>query len=463
MKTYKEYLDSLNDKSVWVFTKQETDFDSAFLSTLLFDEMPNRENNDIEQYFRDNHLRYGIETDRHRTLVIPQLYGLLTKTPFYERGGTYNKEKPTAVFDLFKKERNKYSDIKDFINSIGYNTLKTEQILKLKIHAIIDTANNNVDYNILPIIFIYKVLKKLKDEHGIKRINIDQLYTYIMTCKSYDDIDDSVEFIKNNCPTSEYVNIYKDHSRVLTCIKKNTNLFNIDTNSISINEEFDEYFNNMFMSNYDFEDLHEQLLRDVDYSYFLYNSQDFGINLIDSPYVQKIEPKFGNSVSTFVEDDNETSYEERVNDINDNNVNEDVSEGAYNVAPIPTRRFEVGRRYRVNPLLGKIAIQKAYYCCENDPEHETFVSQKTNKNYMEAHHLVPVCNQQLIWDKYGINIDCVENMVSLCPNCHKAFHYGTKQVKRDMIYAMYKKILPKYKSINFGITLEEIYQLYDVN
>lgn len=463
MATYSDYLNSLNDKSVWVFTKQETDFDSAFLSTLLFDEMPNRENNDIEQYFKDNHSRYGIETDRHRTLVIPQLYGLLTKTPFYDRGGTYNKEKPTAVFDIFKNECSKFSSVANFINSPEYNTLKTEQILKLKIHAIIDTANNNEDYNILPIVFIYKVLKKLKDEHGINSISIDQLYTYVMTCKSYDDVDSSVEFIKNNCPTSDFVSIYKDHSRVLTCIKKNINLFDINSNSISINNEFDDYFLNFFMRNYDFEDLHEQLLRDVDYSYFLYNNQGFNINLIDSPYIQNINPKLESSVSTYIEDDDETSYEEKVNNINDSNVNEDVSEGAYNVAPTPIRRFEVGRRFRVNPLLGKIAIQKAYYCCENDPNHETFLSQKTNKNYMEAHHLVPVCNQQQIWDKYGINIDCVENMVSLCPNCHKAFHYGTKQVKRDMINSMYKRILPKYKSIGFDITLEEIYKLYKVD
>ena len=28
---------------------------------------------------------------------------------------------------------------------------------------------------------------------------------------------------------------------------------------------------------------------------------------------------------------------------------------------------------------------------------------------MEAHHLVPVMYQQEIWDKFGINVDCVEN------------------------------------------------------
>ena len=58
------------------------------------------------------------------------------------------------------------------------------------------------------------------------------------------------------------------------------------------------------------------------------------------------------------------------------------------------------KKYKRNPLLGKIAIQNAYYCCEKNARHETFTSAKTHKNFMEAHHLVPVKYQQQIWNKY---------------------------------------------------------------
>ena len=34
-----DYLNSLNDKSVWVFTKQETDFNVAIQATKLFDDI----------------------------------------------------------------------------------------------------------------------------------------------------------------------------------------------------------------------------------------------------------------------------------------------------------------------------------------------------------------------------------------------------------------------------------------
>ena len=69
-----EYLRTLNDKSAWVFTKQETDFDVSVLATKLFAEIPNIEETNVEQYFSEHHSDYEIETDRHRMMVIPQLF-----------------------------------------------------------------------------------------------------------------------------------------------------------------------------------------------------------------------------------------------------------------------------------------------------------------------------------------------------------------------------------------------------
>ena len=454
MRTASEKLKQLNEWSVWIFTKQETDFDESFKSALLFSEIPNKETTNIENYFTNNHTRYGITTDRHRILIIPQFFGLITKTPFYERSGPYNSENPTAVFDT----------IKNFdLNETEYNILKTEQVLKLKIHAIIDTANNNLQCNILPVVFIYKVLRGLKEKYSIDKITIDQLYTYVMTCSKYSEVDEAIEFIRTNSPISDWVSTYKSRSRVLTCIKKNTNLFNIDREYISINPKFDDYFYNNFLLKYDFEELHEQLLRDVDYSYFLYNVQGFNVNLIDEPTtIESLHTHTPVSVSSYIDDEDESKYIEKVDSIKETNINENAGEGAHKVEPIAVSKYDVGRRFRTNPLLGKIAIKKAYYVCEKDHNHETFISKKTNKKYMEAHHLIPVCFQKDIWDKYKVNIDCVENLVSLCPTCHKAIHYGTKEVQRKMITDLYARCLPKYKAIALNITLEEIFKLYKI-
>lgn len=448
------YLDSLNSKSVWAFTKQTTNYEMAFNATKLFADYCENEDittANIEDYFTQNYTQYGIDTDRHRMLVISQLFGLITKTPFYSRGSQYNKERPTEIFDLIRNCQ---------IGDLIYNKVKTEQILKLKIHAIIDTANNNDGYNVLPVLFIYKVLKTLKDKYQIESISTDKLYTYVMTCKSYDEVDNAVEYIRTNAPVSEFVNAYKDFSRVLTVIKNNLSLFLVEQNSISINPAFDDYFNNSFVARFDFDALHEQLLRDVDYSYFLYNYQGFEINLINEPVLITTVPK-----SAEVCEDNdkkEAEYQEKVDRVKESNVNDDVADDAYKVAPVVAIKTQVAMKFERNPLLGKLAIKNAYYTCEHDRLHKTFTSQSTQKPYMEAHHLIPIAFQKVIWDKYQINIDCLENLVSLCPICHKAFHYGTAEVKGQYIELLFKQVQHKYKAIEFDISLEEIKQCYGI-
>ena len=222
------------------------------------------------------------------------------------------------------------------------------------------------------------------------------------------------------------------------------------------------------MLKYDIEELNEILYRDVDYSYFLYNVQDFDINLIDEPEMNEVETANDNIKEEVIEseesdEEKDDNYIEKIDKIDENNVNSDVAEGAYKIAPvILDDDKKISKKYKRNPLLGKIAIQKAYYCCEHNPNHETFISAKSHKNFMEAHHLVPVKYQQLIWAKYSINVDCVENIVSLCPTCHRAFHNGTNEVKANIIEDVYQKLIPRYKSIGFNITLDEIKKLYKV-
>ncbi len=455
-----EYLNNLNKKSVWLFTKQQvSSFDEIIKVTNFFENIPDRENTNIEQYFAEHHSEFGIGTDRHRTLVIPQFFGLITKTPFYQKGGQYNKEKPTAVYDKLKT-------INPNLNLYEYNKIITEQILKLKIHAIVDTANNNEDYNILPVVFIYKVLKELQIQYNINEISIDHLYTYIMTCKNYSQWQQAVEYIKNNSPVSEYVSYYKGNSRIQTVIRNNTNLFIFTSQTIALNPSFDDYFYRNFMQKYDIEELNEILLRDVDYSYFLYNIQDFNINLINEPQCEiNIEENVAIQEKEIIEseesdEEKDDNYIDKIDNINEYNVNPDVAVGASEIAPAQYSETSISRKYRRNPLLGRIAIQNAYYACENNHEHKTFKSAKTQKNFMEAHHLVPVKYQQKIWQKYNINVDCVENIVSLCPTCHRAFHNGTKEVKAQLIENIYNQIVPRYNSIGFEITLDEIKELY---
>jgi 5-methylcytosine-specific restriction endonuclease McrA len=448
-----EFLDKLHDKSIWAFTKQDTNFEQAVNATRLFADVCERDDINIESYFAAHYKDYGINTDRHRMLVIPQFFGLITKTPFYGRGSQYTNERPTEIFDMIKECE---------FGSEKYNVIKTEQLLKIKIHAIIDTAGNHEGYNILPVLFIYKVLRELKDRHGINSITQEQLYTYIMTCKTYDEVDVAVEYIATNAPTvsAERLAKFKDFSRVLTVIKNNLFLFDVEANSISINPKFDEYFYSNFLLRFDLEALHEQLLRDVDYSYFLYSYQGFGINLIDNPTADK-KPITSTKKESY-DETKEQEYQEKVDKVKENNVNDDVADKAYKTPPVVVVKTKVATKFERNPLLGKIAIKKTYYTCERNRAHKTFTSKSTLKPYMEAHHLVPIANQKEMWEKYNINIDCVENLVSLCPTCHKAFHYGTNEVKTTIIKELFNKIVHKYSAIGFNIEIGDIEKCYGI-
>ena len=456
-------LNRLTESDVWVFTKQSIDFDNAFRAVKLLNEMPNRDTENIENYFTQNYGRYNIDTNRHRVLIIAQLFGLLTKTPPYKRGGSYNKENPTEMYELLAKYE---------IGSYEYNKLKSEQILKVKIRAIIDGANNNIDWNILPVVFSYKVLRQLKEQYNISSVNLDLFYTYVMTCSEYSEVNEAVEYIRTNAPITKYLAKYKDRSRFIPLVGDNLKLFNISRTDIFINENFDDYFNDNFMDKFDIDELNIQLSRDVDYTYFLTTLQNFDINLIDEdaqrpentplinmPKVRK--KKVIEYVKGALEDD-DSDYVEKVDDVKEYNINDDIAKGAYKNKPSATTSG-VLKRYSKNPLIGKVRIKKVDYKCENNPLHETFISSHTKKQFMEAHHLIPINKQDEMWDKFGVNIDCTENILSLCPNCHRAIHYSIKDIKRELIARLFEIKQAELAETGVALSLDELFQIYGVN
>jgi len=116
MRTIQQKLKSLSYDSVWIFTKQSTVFDEAFRAAKLFNDSYKNDDN-LEKYFSDHYLDYDLSTNRHRSWVISQLFGLITKTPFYSKGSAYKNERPTAIFDLLNQCE---------IGDKQYNTLKSE-------------------------------------------------------------------------------------------------------------------------------------------------------------------------------------------------------------------------------------------------------------------------------------------------------------------------------------------------
>ncbi len=84
-------------------------------------------------------------------------------------------------------------------------------------------------------------------------------------------------------------------------------------------------------------------------------------------------------------------------------------------------------------ILRTQAIEMANYSCEINPMHQTFISESTQKPYMEGHHLLPMNHQ----DHFSVSLDVYANIICLCPICHRKIHYGLKDDRVAMVGQIY--------------------------
>jgi predicted HNH restriction endonuclease len=104
-----------------------------------------------------------------------------------------------------------------------------------------------------------------------------------------------------------------------------------------------------------------------------------------------------------------------------------------------------------NPIIAAYRFQLSKFKCEIDPTHRTFTSQKTMRPYVEAHHFIPIKYQR----HFKAPLDTVENVISLCPNCHRAIHYAIIDERIELINKVYR-VRPKI----YGLSEEEIAEAF---
>lgn len=108
--------------------------------------------------------------------------------------------------------------------------------------------------------------------------------------------------------------------------------------------------------------------------------------------------------------------------------------------------------YGRDPRIAIMRLEEVEYKCEIDPSHYTFVAQRTNRPYMEAHHFIPMKYQSLFKNP----LDNFENVISLCPNCHRAIHHAIPAYKYKLVGNLYEK-RPSLHNYEF----EDIAQYYN--
>lgn len=94
------------------------------------------------------------------------------------------------------------------------------------------------------------------------------------------------------------------------------------------------------------------------------------------------------------------------------------------------------------------AKEKSNWQCEIDSNHSTFINKKNNKPFVEGHHLIPMAAQSY----FDNTIDFADNIVTLCPNCHRKIHFAVEAERKEMIKKLYEPRVNLYSG--YGIEID---------
>jgi predicted HNH restriction endonuclease len=106
----------------------------------------------------------------------------------------------------------------------------------------------------------------------------------------------------------------------------------------------------------------------------------------------------------------------------ENQVNESLDDSSENrqrrLASRSTKPkvvYRLVQDYRRDPDVVAEALYRAEGFCEKCKEKAPFIKRSNGEPYLEVHHIIPLSQGGL---------DSLENVISLCPNCHREIHFG---------------------------------------
>ncbi|ENY6473664.1 HNH endonuclease [Vibrio parahaemolyticus] len=106
----------------------------------------------------------------------------------------------------------------------------------------------------------------------------------------------------------------------------------------------------------------------------------------------------------------------------ENEVNESLDDSSENRQRRLTSRstkpkvvYRLVQDYRRDPDVVAEALYRAEGFCEKCKEKAPFIKRSNGEPYLEVHHIIPLSQGGL---------DSLENVISLCPNCHREIHFG---------------------------------------
>tara|TARA_B100000575_G_C23113260_1_gene643287 strand:+ start:181 stop:1068 length:888 start_codon:yes stop_codon:yes gene_type:complete len=127
----------------------------------------------------------------------------------------------------------------------------------------------------------------------------------------------------------------------------------------------------------------------------------------------------------------------------------------YSPSPAQAKTGQYKKEKRSKVIANK-SLRNASYKCELDSTHQTF-NLDSGAPYIEAHHLVPLSETM----RLGFNLDFIENIVALCPNCHRAVHYAEKNIRADLVGKLFHLREKEINRVGIQISLSELLRMYN--
>lgn len=164
---------------------------------------------------------------------------------------------------------------------------------------------------------------------------------------------------------------------------------------------------------------------------------------------------FSDDTTDTKDTDCNNTYKENVSQTVAYDMSSSTFERQNNRVPESSAADKTSHRFPTDTRLAKTALMLAGFKCEHDPAHITFTS-KNDTPFMEAHHLVPMTAQV----DFVVNLDRVENIISLCPNCHSAIHYGADSERKLLLNKLFNERREELESVGIDIDFNTLFSKY---
>lgn len=113
-----------------------------------------------------------------------------------------------------------------------------------------------------------------------------------------------------------------------------------------------------------------------------------------------------------------------------------------------------GKSIARDPVIARQAIIDSRHICAYSGEPTPFISRRTGKPYLEAHHLIPLGLEPIL----GFKVDIPENIFALNPLWHRAIHHA-KPAKVRSILTKLARQRPNLLSAK-GLDIHQLVRLY---